>query len=142
VDGVLGFDEIARNEFREALREVSGSSLALGVIPSSVHGIFDYLLAGGAIAAPYLFGFADTTAGLVLQLEGGIVLLYSICTDYRLGAIRIIPFRIHLVLDSFAALFLAVSPNRFGFRRGVKLSLGLAAAELLIDIFTKRQTGR
>ena len=140
VDGVLGFDETTMNEFREALREVPGPPLVLGVIPSSVHGVLDYLLGGGAIAAPYLFGFADTTAGLVVQLQGCAVLLYSLWTDYSLGAIRIIPFRTHLWLDTLGALFLGASPKLFGFRRGAKFVLGLAAGELLIDVLSKRQS--
>lgn len=44
---------------------------------------------------------------------GGI--LYSLLTDYELGAVRKIPMSTHLWLDGIAGLFLAVSPWLFNF---------------------------
>ncbi len=86
------------------------------VIPTRVHGMLDYLVGALLIAAPWLFGFdrggAETWVPVVL---GAGVILYSLMTDYELGAVRRLPMPTHLALDMGGGALLAVSPWLFGF---------------------------
>ncbi len=86
------------------------------IIPTRIHGMLDYLVGALLIAAPWLFDFdrggAET---LVPVLLGVSTLVYSLFTDYELGAVRRIPMRTHLNLDLASGILLAASPWLFGF---------------------------
>jgi hypothetical protein len=87
------------------------------VIPTRVHGILDYVVGVLLIAAPWLFQFnhggAETWVPVAL---GAATILYSLCTDYERGVLRLVPMEVHLGLDLMSAVLLAVSPWLFGFR--------------------------
>jgi len=87
------------------------------VIPTRIHGILDYLVGALLIATPWLFRFdhggAETWVPVVL---GSAAILYSLCTDYERGVLRLIPMDAHLALDLGGAVVLAASPWLFGFR--------------------------
>jgi hypothetical protein len=86
-------------------------------ISSKVHGILDYVVAVALFFAPIIFGFQSVGgAAVVVPMVLGIALaLYSLCTQYELGVLKLIDFQYHLAIDVIAALFLAVSPFLFGF---------------------------
>lgn len=86
------------------------------VIPTRIHGMADYLIGVLLIAAPWLLDFADGGAEqwVPIVLGAGLI-LYSLLTDYELGAVHIIPVPVHLVLDMIGGAFLAISPWLFGF---------------------------
>lgn len=85
-------------------------------IGTKAHGYMDYLVGLLLIAAPWLFNFdrggAETWVPVIL---GAGVIVYSLLTDYELGASRTISMRTHLMLDFLGGAFLAVSPWLFGF---------------------------
>ena len=86
------------------------------VIPTRIHGMMDYLIGVLLIAAPWLFDFnrdgAETWVPVIL---GAGVILYSLFTDYELGAVRRLPMPTHLMLDLGGGVLLALSPWLFGF---------------------------
>jgi len=88
-------------------------------VPTSVHGIFDYIGGILLIAAPFVFGFYNVGGiAVILPIVLGVgLILYSLLTDYERGipALRFIPMPLHLVFDFVAAALLAVSPFLFGF---------------------------
>jgi hypothetical protein len=88
-------------------------------IPTSVHGVLDYIVGIALIAAPWIFGFAYVGgAAVIVPIVLGIALiLYSLVTRYELGipGIRFLPMPYHLTIDFIAAAFLAASPWIFGF---------------------------
>jgi hypothetical protein len=85
-------------------------------IPTNVHGVGDYVIGLLLVAAPWLFGFYAGGAESFVPIVLGIgVIGYSLFTDYEAAAIRTIPMRTHLGLDTAAGLLLAVSPWLFGF---------------------------
>jgi len=88
-------------------------------LPTSVHGVLDYLVGIALIAAPWLFGFVYVGgAAMYVPIILGIALiLYSLVTKYELGipGIKFFPMPYHLVIDFVAAAFLAASPWIFGF---------------------------
>lgn len=89
-------------------------------IPTSVHGMLDYLFGILLILAPWLFDFADGTAAQwTAIIVGAAILTYSVFTRYELGLIPLIDMRTHLVLGAVAGIFLAISPWLFMFAHRV-----------------------
>lgn len=90
-------------------------------IPTRIHGLLDYLVGVVLILAPWIFGFADTTAAAmwVPVILGAGVILYSLLTDYEWGLVHTIPMPIHLWLDGIGGLVLLLSPWLFGFADAV-----------------------
>lgn len=88
----------------------------LGLIPTKIHGVIDYLTGVTLLAAPYLFGFADGTAAQwVPTIIGLMIIGQSLITRYELSMAKIIPMPTHLMLDAGTGLVLAASPWLFGF---------------------------
>lgn len=85
-------------------------------IPTQVHGYLDYLMGLVLLVAPWLFGFAAGGAETWIPvIIGASVIIYSLFTDYELGAVRRIPMPTHLALDAAGGVLLALSPWLFGF---------------------------
>ena len=88
-------------------------------VPTSVHGIFDYIGGILLIAAPFVFGFYSVGGvAVILPMVLGVgLILYSLLTNYERGipALKFIPMPVHLVFDFVAAALLAASPFLFGF---------------------------
>lgn len=92
------------------------------------------------IAAPWILGFARGGAETwVPVILGAGVILYSLFTDYELGAVRKLSMSTHLSLDILGGAILAVSPWLFNFDEYVYLPhLILGLAEIGAGIFTKK----
>jgi SPW repeat len=85
-------------------------------LPTSVHGVIDYLWGLALLASPWIFGFADVPAARWTALVFGVgAMLYSALTAYELGLLKILPMPMHLVLDGVGGVVLAASPFLFGF---------------------------
>jgi hypothetical protein len=68
------------------------------------------------------------------------MIVYSLLTDYELGASRTLSMRTHLTLDLVGGLLLAVSPWLFGFDDYVYIPhLVLGIAEIGASLMTKTQ---
>ena len=86
------------------------------LISTKTHGYLDYIMGVLLIAAPWIFDFARNGAETWIPVILGIAtILYSLLTNYELGAFRMISMRTHLALDVVGGIFLAVSPWLFGF---------------------------
>ncbi|MCW3094080.1 MAG: hypothetical protein JWP81_5149 [Ferruginibacter sp.] len=112
-------------------------------IPTKVHGYLDYIMGLLLIAAPWLFDFhrggAETWVPVVL---GAGTIVYSLLTDYELGASRMISMRTHLTLDLVSGLFLAASPWVFNFDEYVwQPHLVLGIVEILAALCTRLERG-
>jgi hypothetical protein len=82
----------------------------------TLHGVADYLAAAGLIL-PFVLGLG-TSSPLAIWLAvaaGAAVVLVSLLTDYTYGAIRVLPFRGHLAIETIVAIAFALAPNAFGF---------------------------
>ena len=109
-------------------------------IDRKTHGYLDYIVGLLLIASPWLLGFdrggAETWVPVIL---GAGVIMYSLLTDYELGAARKIPFGTHLTLDILGGIFLAVSPWLFNFDEHVYLPhLIMGIMEIGVASFTRR----
>lgn len=80
------------------------------MISTFAHGVIDYLVGAILIAAPFLFGFADGGAAQWATIAMGVIaVLYSLVTDYELGALRLLPMPVHLGIDlAFGPLLMAL----------------------------------
>jgi hypothetical protein len=86
------------------------------MIPIRLHAMIDY--AFGALLIVVAFTAVPADAGAaraVLIITALFATLYSLMTDYALSLSRIIPFRVHLVLDALVGLVLLLSPWVLGF---------------------------
>jgi hypothetical protein len=92
------------------------------VIPTKVHGVLDYVTAPALAAAPELFRLNGSRASaLAPRVVGTGAAVYSALTDYELGVRRVIPMRVHLLLDAGGGAALAAVPWLFGSaRRGMR----------------------
>lgn len=84
------------------------------VLTPKTHGILDYVLAIAFILAPAIFGFTETAATLS-YIIGVLYIGTSLLTRYPLGAIKVIPFPVHGVLESVMAVLWIVLPWIAGF---------------------------
>jgi hypothetical protein len=117
-------------------------------LSTRIHGMFDYLVAALLIAAPWLFGFTRGGAETwVMAGLGGVIIAYSIFTDYELGLVRRLQMPLHLWLDGIGGVLLAVSPWVFEFDQAVRvphvviglLAIGLAFFTHTIPGYERRR---
>lgn len=108
-------------------------------IPTAVHGALDYLIGALLIIAPWVLGFADNGAATWTPVViGAGVIGYSLFTAYEMGAIKLIPMRVHLWLDGIGGAILAGSPWIFGFADYVWVPhLVVGVLEVGAAIFTR-----
>ena len=105
-------------------------------VDTTLHGATDYTVGTLLMTAlPRLIGVEGTPAGRPLRLAGASHVAYSTLSDYPLGIVKAIPFKVHLALDGLGALALAAVPFVTGrFTRGRREwapNVALAAFELV-----------
>lgn len=112
----------------------------MNFINTRTHGMLDYIMGIVLIISPWLFQFARGGAETWIPvILGAGALLYSLLTNYELGAARVISMPAHLWMDGFSGLFLALSPWLFGFAEFVFLPhLVLGILEIGAAMMTER----
>lgn len=81
-----------------------------------MHGILDYGYAAAIAASPELFKFQNQpTATVLCRAMGALTFVTSLCTRYELGAIRVLPFKMHLAADAMTGIFSLSAPFLLGF---------------------------
>lgn len=107
-------------------------------VPQDVHSVIDYVGAGGALMTSiFADGLSAKIAGAALGASSATV---SALTDYRLGAVKVIPIEAHEAIDHAWGLAAIASPFVLGY---YKKSPGVAAAHvflgasmILVSLFT------
>lgn len=112
------------------------------------HGILDYGLAVAFLLAPALFGFTEVAA-TTSYVIGVVYIGTSLLTRYPLGALKVIPFPVHGVLESVMAVAWIILPWAFGFAGDtaarnffVIAGVGLLVVALLTDYKATRADSR
>ena len=105
-------------------------------IDSTLHGMTDYTVGTLLVTAfPRLAGVSQTRPARQIRTAGAIHMGYSTLTDYPLGVLKAIPYRVHLALDAAGALALAATPFVTGqYRKGRRQwvpHVGLSLFELM-----------
>ncbi|MEZ2223514.1 hypothetical protein [Rhizobium sp. RCC_161_2] len=83
-------------------------------VPTMLHGIADYVVGFIVIGLPFILELSRTPRMVLIAL-GIIVILYSLLTDYELGAVRFLRIRFHLLLDAIFGVAMLLSPWLFDF---------------------------
>jgi len=86
-------------------------------ISSRTHTIIGLIVGVALLLAPWIFGFAQQGgAAVMVPIYVGIfILLSELTTTSPLSPIKLIPMRVHIILDVLTGLFLLASPWIFGF---------------------------
>jgi hypothetical protein len=119
------------------------------IISSKAHGILDYATAVFLLLSPTLFKMEGELATITYIL-GAVHLTLTILTDFEVGLIKVIPFRIHGLIEVVVALGLAAlafwfynNENAFGFYFYMALAVVIMLVFILTDFKTaasKRET--
>jgi hypothetical protein len=109
------------------------------LIPTSVHGVMDYIIGVFLILLPTLFDFPrEENETLVPAFIGAGILAYSLATNYEFGAAKVISMNSHRRLDYLAGAVLALSPWLFGFHKVIFLPhVAIGIFILLFSFFSK-----
>jgi hypothetical protein len=91
-------------------------------IDATLHGVTDYSVGTALLTVfPRLVGVERTESATQIRIAGGAHVGYSTLTDYPLGILKLIPYKVHLGLDALGALALAATPFITGqWRKGSK----------------------
>ena len=115
------------------------------IISSKAHGILDYATAIFLLAAPTLFKMEGDLCTFTYIL-GGVHLGLTALTDFEPGLIKIIPFRIHGLIEVIVSLALAGvafwfsnNGNDFGFYFYIVLAIVIMIVFILTDFKTTPQ---
>lgn len=85
-------------------------------LSSKVHTIIGLVVGMALLFAPQLFGFSDNQIASTVPICVGIfIILSELITTSAISPIKLVPMRIHLMLDYVTGAFLALSPWLFGF---------------------------
>lgn len=128
---------------------------SLRFLTPTLHGVLDYSAALALVVLPAVMGLNEISplaTGISVTL-GGVLVTYSLMTDYRFGLFRIISYRLHIILDLVAAIALVLVPATFGFEGllagyfwfmagGVVLAVSLSAPEGAVFPRKGRPAGR
>jgi len=105
------------------------------IISPKVHAILDYLTAVFLLAAPSLFNMESPLSTFTYALAG-IHFLLTIFTSFPLGLIKVIPFRIHGLIEVVVAV--ALAGIAFWFKNNESLTgyyFCLALAAIIMVVF-------
>lgn len=110
-------------------------------VDATLHGVTDYTAASTLLTVfPRLANLEGTESGRQIRISGAVHGAYSTLTDYPLGVVKVIPYRMHLALDAVGALALAATPFLTGqWRRGRRhwvAQVALCAFELASLLMT------
>lgn len=86
-------------------------------VTKQIHAYLDYPVAIALIGLPFLLGLGSSNP-LAFQLSvitGVAALILTILTDHQLGLIRLIPYRIHLIVDFLVGVVFVLAPFIFSF---------------------------
>ena len=86
-------------------------------VTKQIHAYLDYPVALALIALPFLLGLGESNP-LALQLSvatGIAALILTILTDHQLGLVRVIPYKVHLIVDFVVGVVFALAPFLLSF---------------------------
>ena len=87
-------------------------------ITKTIHAYLDYPVAIALMILPFVLGLGNSNA-LALQLSvatGIAAFILTILTNHQLGLYRIIPYKIHLLVDGIVGVVFVTAPFIFSFK--------------------------
>lgn len=91
--------------------------MAIRFLTPTLHGVVDYTAAAALIVMPFVLGLGEShvLAKWLAVATGFAVIVVSLLTDYRYGAVRVLPFKGHLAIDAIVAALFLIAPFALGF---------------------------
>lgn len=86
-------------------------------VTKQIHAYLDYPVAIALIGLPFLLALGSSNP-IAFQLSvatGVAALILTILTDHQLGLVRVIPYKIHLIVDLLVGLTFVAAPFIFSF---------------------------
>lgn len=88
------------------------------ILKPAPHAIIDYAWAATMMAAPWIFGFKKNRKATINSVASGAAILgLSLVTRYPLGAIKLVSFPTHGVIEAIAGAATAIAPWTLGFSK-------------------------
>jgi len=86
-------------------------------VTKEIHAYLDYPVAIALIALPFLLslGGSNPLAFQLSVITGIAALILTILTDHHLGLIRVVSYRIHLIVDFLVGVVFVLAPFIFSF---------------------------
>ncbi|MFW2478245.1 MAG: hypothetical protein ACN4EP_15095 [Sediminibacterium sp.] len=87
-------------------------------VTKQIHALLDYPVAIALMALPFILGLGSSNP-LALQLSvatGIAAFILTLLTNHHLGALKVIPYRIHLLVDGLVAVVFLLAPIVFSFK--------------------------
>ncbi len=86
-------------------------------VTKKIHAYLDYPVAAALMLAPFVLGLGSANPlAWQLSLATGIAaLVLTVLTDHQLGIVRVIPYRIHLLVDLVVGLTFTAAPFLLSF---------------------------
>jgi hypothetical protein len=121
VGAQAGTGQLSRDAGQRGMTE-SGTSIGeqgmTKMLKPLPHAVIDYAWAGTMMAAPWLFGFSrNRKATTNAVVSGAGILALSLMTKYPLGAVKLVSFPTHGVIEAVAGVATATAPWLMGFSR-------------------------
>jgi len=86
------------------------------LISTKVHTIIGLIVGVVLLFAPMIFGFGDVAAATNVALGVGIfIILSELATTSPFAPLKLVPMKVHIILDVLTGVFLAASPWLFNF---------------------------
>ena len=81
-------------------------------ITQQIHAFLDYPVAIALMVLPFLLGLGDShPLALYLSVGTGVAaFILTLLTDHELGVVRIIPYKVHLIVDFLVAVVFIITP--------------------------------
>ncbi len=108
------------------------------IISPKIHGIIDYIVVIFLLSSSFLFDLKGT-ASIIAYSLGIIHLLLTVLTDFQAGLIKLIPFKIHGLIELIVSIVLIFVPWIFGFSDDISAKyffIGFAIAVFLTWLLT------
>ena len=112
-------------------------------ITKSLHAYLDYPVALGLIIMPFILGLgAVHPFAFGLSVATGVAaLVLTLLTDHQFGAIKVIPYHLHLAVDGIVGVVFVIAPFLFGFAGLEALYYWVLGATVLIVVALHKPEG-
>ncbi|PWE29886.1 hypothetical protein DDZ14_16805 [Maritimibacter sp. 55A14] len=86
-------------------------------VTKTIHAWLDYPVALALMGLPFLLGLGGSNplALNISPIVGVTALLLTVFTDHHLGVIRVLPYKLHLVVDFAVGVLFLILPIALGF---------------------------
>ncbi|MEM6804644.1 MAG: hypothetical protein AAF696_24805 [Bacteroidota bacterium] len=86
-------------------------------VKKQIHAYLDYPVAIALIGLPFLLGLGESNPlAFTLSVATGVAaLLLTLLTDHQTGVIRVVPYRVHLIVDFLVGVVFVLAPFIFSF---------------------------